>query len=137
MLVLTSLLAVSVQAYADIDVIVNSGYALSHASKADIAKVFLAKANALPGGSFLVPVDQRDGAPARSSFYAQVTGKNASQLNAYWSKLIFTGQGQPPRTLGGDDEIAALVAKNPNMIGYVHASATRLNGLKVIAHLPE
>ncbi len=123
-------------AEADIDVIVNSAYTVSKASQGDIAKVFLAKASALPGGGMLVPVDQSDSSAARTTFYSKVTGKNASQLNAYWSKLIFTGQGQPPKAVGGDADVAALVAKNPSMIGYIH-SGSKVSGVKVIAKIAE
>ncbi len=123
-------------AEAEVDVIVNAGYGVSKASYGDVAKVFLAKAGALPGGSALVPIDQNDGSAARTLFYSQVTGKNASQLNAYWSKLIFTGQGQPPKSVGGDADVAALVAKNPNLIGYIH-NAGKLSGVKVIAKLAD
>ncbi len=134
MLALT--LAMVTAAEADVDVIVNSAYAVSKANNGDIAKVFLSKANALPGGGTLVPVDQNDGSPARTLFYSKVTGKNASQLNAYWSKLIFTGQGQPPKAVGSDADVAALVAKNPSMIGYVHSNA-KVPGVKVIAKVAE
>ncbi len=123
-------------AAADVDVIVNAGYAVNKASYGDIAKVFLAKASALPGGGMLVPVDQNDGATVRATFYSKVAGKNASQLNAYWSKLIFTGQGQPPRVVDSDTDVAALVAKNPNMIGYIH-NASKVSGVKVIGKVAE
>ena len=129
-------MVMAMAADAEIDVIVNTSYVVGNANYGDIAKVFLAKASALPGGGILVPVDQNDGSPARATFYSKVTGKNASQLNAYWSKLIFTGQGQPPKAVGTDADVAALVAKNPNMIGYVH-NASKVSGIKVIAKIAE
>jgi ABC-type phosphate transport system substrate-binding protein len=37
--------------------------------------------------------------------------------------LIFTGKGTPPKQSGSDADVKALIAKNPNMIGYIDASA--------------
>ncbi len=68
--------------------------------------------------------------------YSKLANKNPAQMNAYWSKLIFTGQGQPPKAVGGDADVVSLVATNPSMIGYVHASAVH-KGVKVIAKVPE
>ncbi len=127
---------VSLPAWPDLAVIVNSGYPVSSADNDAIAKVFLSKANALSGGGTLIPVDQSDGSAVRKDFYSKLANKNPAQMNAYWSKLIFTGQGQPPKAVGGDADVANLVANNPNMIGYVHSSAVR-KGVKVIAKVPE
>ncbi len=123
-------------ASADLAVIVNSGYPVSSADNDAIAKVFLSKANALSGGGTLIPVDQSDGSAVRKDFYSKLANKNPAQMNAYWSKLIFTGQGQPPKAVGGDADVVNLVANNPNMIGYVHSSAVH-KGVKVIAKVPE
>ena len=46
-----------------------------------------------------------------------------SQLKSYWSKLVFTGKGQPPRDVQTDAEMIELVAGNPNIIGYVDISS--------------
>ena len=83
----------------------------------------------------MIPVDQNEGAATRGEFYKKVANKDAAQLNAYWSKLIFTGQGQPPKAVGGDDAVIELVSKNPNMIGYVSGAATT-SKVKVVAKVP-
>ncbi len=123
-------------AQADLAVIVNSAYPVSASDKDAVAKVFLSKANGLSGGGTLIPVDQADGSPVRKDFYSKLAGKNPAQMNAYWSKLIFTGQGQPPKAVGGDADVVNLVSANPNMIGYVHAAAVA-KGVKVITKVPE
>ncbi len=133
---LAVMLALTGSAFADLAVIVNTAYPVASADKGDIAKVFLSKANGLSGGGTLIPVDQADGSAIRKGFYSNLAGKNPAQMNAYWSKLIFTGQGQPPKAVGGDADVEALVANNPNMIGYVHTSAVG-KGVKVIAKVPE
>jgi len=60
-----------------------------------------------------------------------VLKKSASQLKAYWSKLLFTGKGTPPKEIGSDAEMVSLVASNPNMIGFVDAAAVN-DSVKVV-----
>ena len=59
-------------------------------------KLFLGKINAFPDGSTAIPMYLPKGAE-RDAFYGKLTGKNSNQLKAYWSKLVFTGSGQPPQ----------------------------------------
>ena len=119
--------------FSDVAVIVNKAVTDS-LSEADISNIFLGKTKSLPGGAQAVPVDQTAGSAARTTFYTKLTGKDESQLKAYWSRLIFTGKGQPPKEVGGDADVVGLVGGNPNMIGYVDAAAVN-DSVKVVATL--
>lgn len=44
-----------------------------------------------------LPVDHSERAALRDAFYTKVTSKSPAQIKAYWSKIVFTGKGQPPR----------------------------------------
>ena len=59
-------------------------------------------------------------------------GKSGSQYKAFWSKLVFTGKGKPPKEMSGDAAVIAAVSANPDAIGYVSASAVT-DAVKVIA----
>lgn len=87
-----------------------------------VADIFLGKTSRFPDGSQAVPIDQPEDSPAREKFYAQFTGKSPAQLKAYWSKIVFTGRGQPPRQVGSGAEAKRFVAQNPNAIAYIDAS---------------
>jgi ABC-type phosphate transport system substrate-binding protein len=128
-----TLAAVAVQA--EVAVIVNSSVSVSSITSDIAADIFLSKMNALPDGTKMVPLDQEEGKKARDEFYSKVVKKDAAQLNAYWSRLIFTGKGEPPKKVADDAEVVALVAANPNMIGYVQASAVTPNA-KVLLKMP-
>jgi ABC-type phosphate transport system substrate-binding protein len=86
-----------------------------------VADIFLGKTSRFPDGTQAVPIDQSEDSPARDKFYAQFTGKSPAQMKAYWSKIIFTGRGQPPRQVAGSAEAKKLVAQNPNAIAYIDA----------------
>lgn len=83
------------------------------------ARLFLGKTGEFANGRRAVPVDQTTGTASRGKFYKSVIRKDDGELKAYWSKLLFTGKGQPPRELGDDAAIKAFVASNPEAIGYV------------------
>jgi ABC-type phosphate transport system substrate-binding protein len=87
-----------------------------------VADIFLGKTSRFPDGSIALPVDQGEDSPIRDKFYAQFTGKSPAQVKAYWSKVIFTGRGQPPRQAADSSEVKRIVSDNPHAIGYIDAS---------------
>jgi ABC-type phosphate transport system substrate-binding protein len=110
-------------AFADTAVIVSSNNPNSSLDKTMVSKIFLGKAKRFPDGSQALPVDQDEGSKSRESFNTSILGKSGSQLKSYWSRLIFTGKGTPPKSSGDDASVKQLVAKNPNIIGYIDSSA--------------
>jgi len=108
--------------YADIAGIVHKDSPLDSITLRQAESIFLGKIRQLDGGITIIPLDQRSGTPVRDSFYRLTANKTASQIKAYWSRQVFTGQGEPPRTLVDDTQVKDIVAENPNMIGYIDAS---------------
>jgi ABC-type phosphate transport system substrate-binding protein len=112
--------AFSINAYA--------GSVIVHPSNADalddstISKMFLGKKKSFPSGGKVEPVNMAEGSAETKEFNSKVLNKSASQLKAYWSKLVFTGKGSPPTTVASDAEMIAKVAANPNMIGFIGGS---------------
>jgi ABC-type phosphate transport system substrate-binding protein len=119
-------------AMADVVAVVSSKSAVMTLSKSQVIDIFLAKSVRFPDGSAAVPIDQTEGAAARDEFYGNFSGKSAAQLKAYWSKIIFTGRGQPPKAVSSSDEIKKLLAQNPSAIGYLERSLVD-NGLRIVA----
>ncbi|NVJ61046.1 MAG: phosphate ABC transporter substrate-binding protein [Gammaproteobacteria bacterium] len=119
------------QSWAEVAIIVHPSNN-SSVSQTDLTRMFLGKLKSFPGGGAVVPVNLPEGDSTTDEFNEKVLSKSASQLKAYWSKLVFTGKGTPPKTAASADEMLTLVANNPNLIGYVDAS--KVNGsVKVIA----
>jgi len=99
-----------------------------------VAEIFLGKSATFPGGMFALPLDQIEGAPARDEFYLRIVGKNTPQMTAYWSKMIFTGQGKPPAEIGDSQAVKKQVIANQHAIGYVDKSAVD-SSVKVLLRL--
>ena len=110
-------------ARADVVAVVSAKSPVAHLTRTEVADLFLGRSSHFPDGGHAVPIDQAEGTPARDEFYVTFTGKSAAQLKAYWSKIIFTGRGQPPRTAANDVEVRKVVAANPNAIAYLQRGA--------------
>ena len=110
-------------AHAEVIVVVSAKSGASAISAEQAADIFMGKVNTLPGAGAAVPVDQGEASPVREEFYQKVTGKSTTQVKAYWAKQIFTGKGQPPKEVGDSASVKALVAGNPNLIGYIDKAA--------------
>lgn len=89
----------------------------------ELVRLYTGKLSAFADGSSAVPVNLADAAPLRADFDQKALGRSSSQIKAYWSKLVFTGKGTPPKEVASDNEVLALVATNPNLIGYVSTEA--------------
>jgi ABC-type phosphate transport system substrate-binding protein len=108
---------------ADVVAVVSSKSALTSLSKSQVAEIFLGKTVRFPDGTLAVPIDQEEGSPARDEFYVTYAGKTPAQVKSHWAKIIFTGRGQPPKSLSNDSEIRKLTAANPQAISYLERSA--------------
>lgn len=117
-----------------IAIIVSSKNANSSLNNDQAEKIFLGKVEAFPDGATAVPLDLPKGT-LREEFYLKVTGKNPSQVKAYWAKQVFTGSGQPPKEIESSADVVDLVAKNPNLVGYVEKSKVNAS-VKVLYSLP-
>ncbi|MEZ5493444.1 MAG: phosphate ABC transporter substrate-binding protein [Pseudomonadales bacterium] len=125
----------SVSAQAEIAVIANKSVAITSIAETQAAAIFLSQLDVLEDGTQLIPVDQKDDQATRTAFYVKVIRKDAAQLNAYWSRMVFSGQGQPPKKVADDAAVLALVRANPNLIGYVDAVSVN-NSVKVLLRIP-
>lgn len=112
-------LAFSSTLYADIAIVVHRDSPLASATQEEISKIFLAKTKTFANGQKIKLLDLEEGDETRNQFYQTVANKTPSQVKAYWSRLIFTGKGQPPQVLMDSDEIVESIAEDPNSIGYV------------------
>ncbi len=101
-------------------------------TESDVKRIFLGKMKSFPGGGTILSVNQSTSSDVRKTFDKAALGKSPSQMKAYWSKLVFSGKGNPPKELASDAEVIKLVAENPAVIGYIDA-ASKTSDVKVVA----
>jgi ABC-type phosphate transport system substrate-binding protein len=112
-------LVASARLSADEVAVVSAKSTLTTLSKSQLADIFLGKTTRFPDGGRAVPIDQSEGTIARDEFYTWIAGKSTAQMKAYWSRVIFTGRGQPPKTAPSSSEAKRLVVANPEIIAYI------------------
>ena len=109
-------------AFADVVVVVSSKNTVRSLTAEQTTKIFLGKVATFPNGQNALPIDQPEGSEIRDEFYSKVTHKNSSQLTAYWAKVIFTGDGRPPKLLSDSVAVRKAIAGDPSAIGYIDKS---------------
>lgn len=127
--------AFSIPTLADIAIVVHPNNPLANLTKEDAAKIFLSKTKIFPNGKEVSIIDLEEGDEIRNAFYEKVTNKSASQVKAYWSRLIFTGKGQPPKVAIDSDEVISAISNDENAIGYIDTDDINEN-VKVIFKVP-
>lgn len=114
-LILGLLLALSpVAAEPAIVVVVRQDSPLSQLSRDDVAALFLGKthrSNDIP----LLPFDSKD-SDLRERFYQEVAEMSGMRLKAYWSRIVFSGQGRPPRELSTAEARTKLADESDALI---------------------
>ncbi len=115
----------------DYKVIVNKSNSVSSMTKQEISKLFLKKVKKFANGKMVIPVDLIDSSLLRKKFSQDIHNKNIAEINAYWQKQIFSGQGVPPKKRVSDSEVVNFVKGLPGAIGYVSAS-TKVDDVKVL-----
>ena len=122
-------------AFADgIVVVVNPANPVASLDKAEVARLFLGRADTFPDGGDATVVTSDDGNETRTAFEQAALGKSESQMKAYWAKQMFSGQGSPPDSVGDDAAVKAKVASDPTAVGYLPSSMVD-DSVKVVMSL--
>lgn len=100
-------------------VVVGNSTSSGELSVEQVRQLFLGKARRLPDGMEVVVLDLREGDPLRVAFVEGVLGKTEQQLLGHWAKMIFTGRGQPPRSVDSARDVLRIVESTPGAIGYI------------------
>jgi ABC-type phosphate transport system substrate-binding protein len=123
-------LLLSASACAEIAVIVNPGNS-ADISADDVKKIYLGKISSFSDGKDALPLTLKEGNALRGDFNQRALGKDDVRYVAYWSKMLFTGAGVPPKEMDSEQAIVELVATNPNTIGFVDSANVSPN-VKVV-----
>ncbi|NOX75844.1 MAG: phosphate ABC transporter substrate-binding protein [Gammaproteobacteria bacterium] len=124
-------LSFSQLANAEVVVVVNPDNPVALTAK-DIKRIFLGKMKSFPGsGNTIQAVNHSSKSAVRKRFDKKALGKSPKQIKAYWSRLMFSGKGNPLKEVENDAKIIELVAENPSVIGYIDSSS-KTGNVKVV-----
>lgn len=118
-----ALLCFSTLVQAEVVVVVSAENPVESLKANEVADLFLGRSLRFPNGDTAMPVEQSEGSALQQEFYAQVLRRTAAQMKAHWSKLVFTGRGEPPRNVASDAAVLEMLAENPRAVGYIDAAS--------------
>lgn len=110
------------EALADLVVVVNARNGVAVMTRNEVVNIFFGRYRQFFNGVEAQPVDLLDGSPERARFYAALVGKDVSDVNAYWSRQVFSGRTQPPPRVNNAEEVLKWVSSHPGGIGFVEFS---------------
>ena len=100
----------------------------------EVANIFLSRTKQFPNGDRAVPVERKNNL-SRPYFYTRISGKTENQLEAYWTTLIFTGKGKPPKSLKSTEKVLMRLNKHPGTITYMLSNEVTEN-MKIVYVFP-
>ena len=105
-------------------------------SRSQVIDLYMGKYIAFPDGSKAVPVDIENDLETRTKFYDSLVGMPLARVNAYWSKVKFSGRARPPTQQKDEKAILDFVMETENAIAYVYESSVT-SELKVVYRFDE
>lgn len=117
-------------------VVVSANSPVKALDKSTVVDIFMGRYVAFPDGSTALPLELAGGATLRQDFYQQLVGMSIPKINAYWSRLKFSGRQSPTIERMSESEVVEFVALNISAIGYVYESKLTPD-LKVVLTLNE
>lgn len=99
----------------------------------EVRSIFLGKKVFWDDGNAIEVLLQESGETHRN-FSQNILGKSPRQLSMYWKRVLFSGEGLPPREVTGDEEMLETIAANTKAIGYIDNSVNdnRVKSVSII-----
>lgn len=105
-------------------IIVHNDNQVAEISQRDLKNIFLGKKSQWEDGSMIQPIILNEEL-LHGTFLKSFLKRGKKQYETYWKRMIFTGQGSPPKSGKTEADILDFVAKNPGAIGYISTKADR------------
>lgn len=129
-----TILSSPAMAAGELVVVVNPESGVTKMSRDEVISIFMGRARKLSTGVTALPIDQMATTSYKASFYRELVNKELAEINSYWARLVFSGQGTPPRQAENIAEVIEIVATNKGAVGYIPREAVTRN-LRVVAEL--
>lgn len=104
---------------ADLVVVTHPNNGIEKMSKDEVINIYMGRYRKLPNGETAVPVDLKAVPGEKAQFYNIMVGKELAEINSYWARLMFSGQGSPPRQAESMEEVIEIVKNNRGALAYI------------------
>lgn len=119
---LLAVLCLAVQARSAEDpfvIIVHPDSGISRLSRREAEEIFMGRQKRLPSGLVALPLEQLLPPEVRLRFYQYLVHLPIQEVRAYFARMYFSGQAQPPHQTQSAEETIELVLANKGAIGFV------------------
>lgn len=103
-------------------VVVSAQSNVEQLSQKQVMGLFLGRAKFLPDGDRVKALDHPLDSENRAEFYQALTGKNISDIDAYWARLKYSGRANPPVPVESSEQIIQLLSRESGIIAYLPVS---------------
>ena len=118
--VLLQMLAINcIAAEQDLVVVVNINNPTAKMTKSQVIDLFMGRYIAFPNGVKATPIDLTDSSRSKVFFYQTLIGMSLARVNAYWSRVKFTGRVKPSVKVNSEASLVARMQASPLAIGYM------------------
>lgn len=106
----------------EIAIIVHPENPITQITERHVSDIYLGRRKTFPNGKPVFPLEHERNAPLRRLFFSLINGMDIKRVNAYWTRLQFSGNVLPPLALDNDTAILEAVQTDLFAIGYVDAT---------------
>lgn len=99
--------------------------------KKGLIDLFMGKYSAFPNGDLATPIDVELDTGLKTQFYQALVGLPLARVNAYWSRLKFSGRVKPPAIEKTIDDVKQRLKEDESALAYVYESAVT-DSMKVV-----
>lgn len=115
-------------------VVMSKKSSVERLNSSQVANLFLARTNYFPNGERSIPVEFSQ-SKFRDEFYQIIAGKSSKQLMAYWTTLVFTGKGRPPKAYRDLQPLIDNLLVQKNFITYLDVQHVT-DDMKIVYRFP-
>ncbi|MBR7799093.1 hypothetical protein [Undibacterium fentianense] len=103
----------------DFVVIANLQAEVDKMSKDEVINVYMGRNRRLPSGIKALPIDLENPLAEKANFYNFMVNKELAEISSYWARLMFSGQGSPPRQVMSVEQALEIVINEKGAIAYI------------------
>lgn len=100
-------------------VVVNKKNDTSHLSKKEVIDIYMGRYRSFPNGLSAQPIDYPKSSGIKKQFYKYLIRQTESQINSYWSRLIFSGTATPPIEVKQESDIVSIIESDERSLAYL------------------
>lgn len=104
---------------ADLVVVTGPKTGVTALSKEEVINIYLGRYRRLPNGFLAQPLDMAEDSEIKKEFYWMLVEKTPAEINAYWARLVFSGQTRPPMVFSSSEEVIARLLNQPGTLAYI------------------